>query len=127
MIYKPYEYTFTIQNILTIIRYVQYLQEQGFSLNLLASLERNSSNCSYIFLLDVNFENLTDLLRVLNVLNINVKFHSNRMIFTIQVVNLFLCIILDHKNLKFKYLIDNIIIDSLSFLNFASLENIIRK
>ena len=63
----------------------------------------------------MNFENLTNLLRVFYVLNINVKFRSNRMIFTIRVVNLFLCIILDHKNLKFKYLIDNIIIDSLSF------------
>ena len=75
----------------------------------------------------MNFENLTDLLRVLYVLNKNVKFCSNRMIFTIRVINLFLCIILDYINLKFKYSIDNIIIDSLSFRNFASLENIIRK
>ena len=37
----------------------------------------------------------------------------------------FLCIILDYKNLKFKHLIDNIIINLLE--NFASMEAIRRK
>ena len=34
--------------------------------------------------------------------------------------------ILDHKNLKFKYLIDDITINFLSSWNFASVKNIIR-
>ena len=45
------------------------------------SLERNLSNLSYIFLLHVNFKNLTIRLRVFNVLNTHVKFRSNRMVF----------------------------------------------
>ena len=40
------------------------------------SLERNPSNASYIFLLDMNFENLTIVLHVLYVLNTYVIFHS---------------------------------------------------
>ena len=38
----------------------------------------------------------------------------------------FLCITLDQKNLKFKYLIDDIIIDFWSSWNFTSMEDIIR-
>ena len=45
------------------------------------SLERNLSNLSYIFLLHVNFKNLTIRLRVFNVLNTHVKFRSNWMVF----------------------------------------------
>ena len=40
-----------------------------------------------------------------------VKFRVNRMLFTIPCINLFLYIILDYKNLKFKHLIDDITID----------------
>ena len=39
----------------------------------------------------------------------------------------FLCIILNYKNLKFKYLIDNIFIDFWSFGNFVTMEDIKRK
>ena len=39
----------------------------------------------------------------------------NWILFTIQLVNFFLYIILDYKNLKFKHLIDNISIHFLSF------------
>ena len=49
------------------------------------------------------------------------KFHANRMLFSIQSINYFLCIILDYKNSKFKYLIDDIAIDLLSSWNVASM------
>ena len=58
-----------------------------------------------------HFENLTVELIVLNVLKTQVKFHVNWILFTIRFINLFLCIILDYKNLKFKYFIDKITID----------------
>ena len=45
------------------------------------SLKRNLSNLSYIFLLPMNFKNLTIRLRVFNILNTHVKFHSNWMVF----------------------------------------------
>ena len=46
-------------------------------------LERTSSNSFYIFLLEVNFENLTVEFYDFYVLNMQVKFHSNQMLFTI--------------------------------------------
>ena len=52
-------------------------------------LGQGSSNFFYIFLLDVNFENITVGLHVLYVLNIRVKFCSNRMLFAIRSINLF--------------------------------------
>ena len=52
------------------------------------------------------FENLTIRLLVLYVLNIHVKFLIN------QLINLFFIHILDYKNLKFKYLIDKIVINT---------------
>ena len=48
------------------------------------------------------------------------------MLFTIQPIDLFLCIILDYKNSKFKYLIDDLTINLWSNWNFASM-NIGRK
>ena len=51
------------------------------------SLERNSSNLSYISFLDVNFENLTVEFYVPYVLNMHII--SNRMLFTIRSINLF--------------------------------------
>ena len=62
------------------------------------------------FFLDVNFENLTIELRVIYILNTHVKFCLNWMLFTIQLINLFLFINLDDKNIKFKHLIDVITI-----------------
>ena len=67
----------------------------------------------YIFLLDEKFEILTVGLHILYVLNTHVKFRSNRILFIIQSINLFLCIILDPKNLKFKHLINYITINFL--------------
>ena len=90
------------------------------------SLKWNLSNSSYILLLDVNFENLIVVLHVLYVLNIHIKFHSNQILFTIQSIKLFKCIILDKKNLKFKHLIDDIVMDLLSSWNFSSTKDIIR-
>ena len=49
------------------------------------------------------------------------------MLFTIQPIDLFLCIILDYKNSKFKYLIDDIAINLWSSWNFVSMEDIRRK
>ena len=51
-------------------------QRQMEKVFLQTSLERNPSNASYIFLLDMNFENLTIVLHVLYVLNTYVIFHS---------------------------------------------------
>ena len=60
------------------------------------------------------FENLTIKLYFIYILKKQVKFHVNKikgfffMLFTIRFINLFLCIILDYKNSKFK--IDGIVI-----------------
>ena len=62
-------------------------------ISLQISLERNSSNSSYTFLLNAKFENLTIGLRFLYVYNMHVKFHSNQMLFTIRSINLFLYMI----------------------------------
>ena len=53
------------------------------------SLEKNLSNLSYIFLLSVKFENITIRWYVFYVFNMRVKFHSSRMLFTIQSIKLF--------------------------------------
>ena len=63
-------------------------------------------NNRYLYL-----ENLIIRLHVLYILNTHIKFHVNWILFTIRFINLFLCIILDYKNLKFKYLIDDIVIN----------------
>ena len=65
-----------------------------------------------ISLQDVNFENQTFKLHVLYVLNMHIKFHSIQVLFTARLINLFfIYTILDHINLKFKHLIDNITIE----------------
>ena len=51
-------------------------------------LERNFLNFSYLFF-GVNFENLTVEFHILYVLNMHIKFRSNRMLFTIRSINLF--------------------------------------
>ena len=55
-------------------------------------------------------------LYVLYILNMHVQFYANRMLFIIWSINLFLYIVLDYKNLKFKYLIDGIAINFFYFL-----------
>ena len=51
-------------------------------------LEINFLNFSYLFF-GVNFENLTVEFHILYVLNMHIKFRSNRMLFTIRSKNLF--------------------------------------
>ena len=51
-------------------------------------LEINFLNFSYLFF-GVNFENLTVEFHILYVLNMHIKFRSNRMLFTIRSINLF--------------------------------------
>ena len=53
------------------------------------NLERNSSNFSYISFLSINFENLTVEFHIPYVLNMYIKFRSNRILFTIWSINLF--------------------------------------
>ena len=62
------------------------------------------------------FENLIFRLHILYVININVKFCINQILFTIQSLNLFFIhnFILQ-KNLKFKHFIDDIAINFLFF------------
>ena len=57
--------------------------------SLQTSLERNSLNFSYISFLGVNFENLTVEFYVSYVFNMHIKFRSNRILFTIWLINLF--------------------------------------
>ena len=90
------------------------------------TLKINPSNTLYIFLFDMNFENLTDRLYIFYILNMYIKFSSNRMLFSIWSINLFFSINLDHKIFKFKHLIDDIAIDLWLFWNFTSIEDIIK-
>ena len=59
--------------------------------------------------------------------NTHVKFRVNWMLFIIWSINLFLCIILAYKNLKFEHLLNAIIIDFLFSRDFARMKNIIKK
>ena len=52
------------------------------------NLKRTILNFSNIFFY-VNFENLTVEFHVPHVLNMHIKFHSNQMLFTIGLINLF--------------------------------------
>ena len=65
-------------------------------------------------------------MHVFYIFNKNVKFRLNHMLFTIWSKTYFLCIILDHKNWKFIYLIDDISNNLWSSWNFASIGDIIR-
>ena len=55
------------------------------------------------------FEILTIKLYVIYILIMHIKSHANQILFIIQLI--FLCIILDNKNMKFKYLINDIAIN----------------
>ena len=61
--------------------------EQGFSLNW---FKEKSFRLILFYLLNVNFKNLTVKLHVLYILNLYVKYCSNRVLFIIQSINLFL-------------------------------------
>ena len=52
-------------------------------------LEINFLNFSYISFFFVNFENLIIEFHVSYVLNMHIKFHSNRILFTFRPINLF--------------------------------------
>ena len=52
---------------------------------------------------------------------------KKKLLFIIRFINLFLYIIKGYKNLKFKYLIDNITINIWYSWNFVSMEDIIKK
>ena len=54
----------------------------------------------------VNFENLNRY-----ILDTHIKFHSNQILFTIRLINLFFMHKFRPKNLKFKHLIDDRAID----------------
>ena len=60
-------------------------------------------------------------------INTHVKCHTNLILFTIQLRNLFLCIILNYKNLKFEHLIDDIVIDFWFSKNFTSMKDVRKK
>ena len=47
----------------------------------------------------------------LYILNTLVKLYVNKIIFIVRSINLFLCIILDYKSLKYKHLIDEVAIN----------------
>ena len=58
-------------------------QSQRNKVSLPISLKINLSNSSYIFVLDMNFENQNFGLYVIYIFNTDVKFHSNWILFTI--------------------------------------------
>ena len=88
-----------VDKINSFIKTKNFKQKQTFSLNQFVEKFFN------LFLLGMNFNNLTVNLNILYVFNMHVKFYSNSILFTIQLIILFF---LFHKILKFKYLIDNI-------------------
>lgn len=65
----------------------------------------------FIKILNLIFKKLIIKLYVLYRFNIHIKFNINKIIFNIQSTNLFLFVIFYYKNLKLKYVIDDIIID----------------
>ena len=75
-------------------------------------LIKNPSNSFYIFLLDMNFKNRnrynTCFFMFLTHISNSVQI---RYVINYSINTLFLCINLDHKNLKFKNLIDDITIN----------------
>ena len=48
----------------------------------------NISNSFYIFLLNVNFKNITVRLHDLYVLNTHIEFHLNRILFTVRSIKI---------------------------------------
>ena len=66
-------------------------------------------------------------LYILYILNMYVKFYVNWILFIIWSIKLFLFIILYFKILKFKHLIDDIVINLQFFRNFAGMWDIRKK
>ena len=65
----------------------------------------------FIKILNLKFKNLIIKLYVIYRLNIHIKFNINKILFNIQSTNLFLFVIFYYKNLKLKYVIDDIVIN----------------
>ena len=93
--YLPYWSVHWYRNI-GVLRWFEYRLYQTYlshiemnKISLQTNLERNSSNFSYISFLAMNFENLTVEFYVPYVLNMHIKFRSNRILFTIWSINLF--------------------------------------
>ena len=63
----------------------------------------------------------------LYILNTLVKLYVNKILFIIWSINLFLCIILDYKSLKYKHLIDEVAINLWYFKNFANMKYVRKK
>ena len=69
-----------------------FLPTSHLSLNkifLYISLEKNSTNSSHIFILSVNFENLTVEFYIPYIFNMHIKFRLNWILFIIWSINLF--------------------------------------
>ena len=63
----------------------------------------------------IYFENLIIALQVLYIFKKHVKFHVNQMLFNTRSINLFFYVHFRLQKLKFKYLVDEIAIDFLSY------------
>ena len=79
------------------------------------------------FNIAIYFKILIIRLRILYTFNTHIKFCINWMLFTIWFITYFLCIILNYKNLQFKQLIDNIIMNLWYSENFVSIKYVKRK
>ena len=80
----------------------------------------------YIYIYFVNFKNLTVEFHVPYVLNIHIKFHSNRILFTFRLINLFFIHNFRSQKLeilRFLWWHSN---DFWSFWNFANIKDMIR-
>ena len=73
------------------------------------------------------FENLIIELHILYVFKTYIKFNINQMFFTIRSIKKKFFIILDYKNSKFKYLIDDITINIWFYWYLVNIEDIRRK
>ena len=78
------------QNKVTLVRSEDEISFPYNKVSLRTSLERNPTNSSHIFILSVNFENLTVEFHALYVLNIHIKFLSIWMLSIIQSINFFM-------------------------------------
>ena len=96
------------------------------TMSLKTSLERKFSNFSYISFLGLNFKNLTVEFHFPYILNMHIKFCLNQILFNIRSINIFLYIILYHRNLKFYQLFDDIAINFWPSWNYGGMNDIIK-
>ena len=72
----------------SLISFLEGSTTSSNKVSLQISLERNSSNFSDISFLSVNYENLTVEFHVPYILNMHIKCHLNRILFTTRSINL---------------------------------------